>query len=309
MENRSYALWVGVFTLLLLVTFAGWVTWFSQNHGRDQSIYLVVTRNSVSGLNQQALVRYRGVEVGHVQDIRFDRDGRTILIRIAVRPDTLITATTYAKLEYQGLTGLAHIELNDNGKASESLKTSPDNPARIYMLPSLLQQVGDTSQALLMDLRQTADRMNRLLDDQNLQNLSQSLKNLSQTTQGLVHLEDAMVPTVTQLPTTTRQINRTLEDTDKMVRQLESLSTELKQRMNVLDKMGVAGDNVAKAAKSVNDSTLPALDSLIINLSHSAKLMNEILREQQQHPQQLLLGRPSLPPGPGEPGFQTRGKK
>lgn len=309
MENRSYALWVGSFTLLFLVTLVGWAIWFGQNHIRDLSIYFVVTKNSVSGLNQQALVRYRGVEVGHVQDIRFDRDGRTILIRIGVRPDTLITRTTYAKLEYQGLTGLAYIELNDKGATRLPLKTSPDNPGRIYMLPSLLQQVGDTGQVLLINLRQIADRMNRLLDNDNLQNLSQTLKNLSQATQQLLNLEQSLAPAVSQLPGTTRQLNQSLKDTDKMVKQFGSLGAELKQRMSVLDKVGLAGDRAAKAAKTVNDSTLPDLDRLISRLSRNATLLEEILKQQQEYPQQLIFGRPVDPPGPGEPGFQVREKK
>ena len=81
MENRAYALAAGLFTLLLGIGVVAAALWFSGDTVENQE-YLLVSRYPVSGLNAQAPVRYRGVTVGKVVDIRFDPlEPRTILVR------------------------------------------------------------------------------------------------------------------------------------------------------------------------------------------------------------------------------------
>ncbi len=58
-------------------------------------------------------MRYKGVAVGKVTDIAFDdvQKGH-VLIRIAVDSKAPVSTTgTYAMLGYQGVTGIAHIQL------------------------------------------------------------------------------------------------------------------------------------------------------------------------------------------------------
>ncbi len=67
--------------------------------------------------------------VGKVENIRLDpKDSHTILIRISVDKDLPLTKNAYAQLGYQGLTGLAFVQLNDEGGEAERLKTDSDNP-------------------------------------------------------------------------------------------------------------------------------------------------------------------------------------
>ena len=109
MESRSYALLTGLFTILLGIALAATFVWF-RGDTRTYSSYLVVSKFPVNGLNRQAAVRFRGVEIGRVDDISLDpHDPKTILIRIAVEQGVPITRGTFAQLGSQGLTGIAHI--------------------------------------------------------------------------------------------------------------------------------------------------------------------------------------------------------
>ena len=75
MENRSHALMTGFFTLTLLVAAILFGVWF--NRDRVERVpYLLATTLSVPGLNPQATVRYRGLEVGKVDAIDFDTQRR-----------------------------------------------------------------------------------------------------------------------------------------------------------------------------------------------------------------------------------------
>ena len=92
MENRSHALMTGFFTLTLLVAAILFGVWF--NRDRVERVpYLLATTLSVPGLNPQATVRYRGLEVGKVDAIDFDtQKAGQILVHISVAPDTPFSA-------------------------------------------------------------------------------------------------------------------------------------------------------------------------------------------------------------------------
>ena len=60
-----------MFTILLGVALAATFIWFRGN-AKTYSSYLVVSKFPVNGLNRQAAVRIRGVEIGKVDDISPD---------------------------------------------------------------------------------------------------------------------------------------------------------------------------------------------------------------------------------------------
>ena len=73
MENKAHALAAGLFTLVLAAALVAVVLWL-RAEPIAQDRYTLRTQGSVSGLNVQARVRYRGVEVGKVESIEFDVD-------------------------------------------------------------------------------------------------------------------------------------------------------------------------------------------------------------------------------------------
>ncbi|MDB5760764.1 MAG: putative ABC-type transporter, partial [Burkholderia sp.] len=94
MENKAHAIIAGLFTIAMLVAAILAAIWF--NRDREVRVpYQIATRLSVPGLNPQAAVRYRGLDVGRVDRIGFDPQvvGQ-ILVDISVKPDTPITRAT-----------------------------------------------------------------------------------------------------------------------------------------------------------------------------------------------------------------------
>src|SRR3990172_8677194 len=163
MENRAHALAAGLFTLMLGAALAAVALWFSKE---DLKLipYSMSTTSSVTGLKVEAPVRYRGVDVGKVDEIAIDARNRgRVQIRIGVREGTPITMSTYAQLGYQGITGLAYVLLGDDGKSKEALQSSPKEIALIRMKPSLM----DDGENLIASFAEITDKVKRLLDDEN----------------------------------------------------------------------------------------------------------------------------------------------
>ena len=181
MENKSYAFSAGLFALLLGAATLLALYWLNGNRDAVHD-YIVVTKQNIGGLNPQAQVRYRGIRVGKVSDIRLDpEDYSNILVTISVNADVPLTKGTVAKLNYQGVTGLAHILLLETGKNPEPLEPNDISPPRIAMIPSLIDELGETGMATLKLAGQLMVNANALLDEKNRAHLTATLANQTKT--------------------------------------------------------------------------------------------------------------------------------
>lgn len=96
MENKSHAFAAGLFALLLVAAMLLAIYWLGGNKDNTHD-YIVVTKQNIGGLNPQAQVRYRGIRVGKVSDIRLDpEDYSNILVTISVNEDVPLTRGTIA---------------------------------------------------------------------------------------------------------------------------------------------------------------------------------------------------------------------
>ncbi|MBT8144250.1 MAG: MCE family protein, partial [Gammaproteobacteria bacterium] len=144
--KSSYVL-VGLFVLLLGVALIAGVLWLSTGGPpKDYEFYLVYMTESVSGLSMDAPVKYKGVSVGRVRDIRLNPENpEEVRILLVVLEGTPINAETRATLEVQGLTGVAHVNLSGGGPDSAPLLKDRNEPYPVIeSKPSLLVRLDDT---------------------------------------------------------------------------------------------------------------------------------------------------------------------
>ena len=306
MENRSHALLAGLFTIGLALGLVAAAAWLGGREG-PRVPYVIVSRVGVGGLNREAAVRYRGVEVGKVQRIRFDpEDRRRILIDVGVDPETHISTRTYGRLGFQGVTGLAFVELADDPEEGTPLATSPLEPARIEMRPSTLQEFGDAGQALLVRVNEIAQRMSFLLNEENQVKMSNSLASIERMADRFVSFEEKLLPTLDSLPRVTRRAEDVLVDAKTLVGEMRQVSRQMQTELAVMDRVGVGADQMGAAATEFSATTLPGLNKLADKLSRTADHMDRVLEAQSREPQSLIFGTAPPEPGPGEPGFSAR---
>src|SRR5690606_42007601 len=69
--------------------------------------------DSVRGLTKGSQVRYKGLKVGRVQDVRIAPDNPyKVEVTLEVEQTTPILSNTRASVQMQGVTGLSYIALN-----------------------------------------------------------------------------------------------------------------------------------------------------------------------------------------------------
>ncbi|MBI2276646.1 MAG: MCE family protein [Dechloromonas sp.] len=308
MENKSHAFAAGLFAILLLAATLLAIYWLggAQDATHD---YIVVTKQNIGGLNPQAQVRYRGIRVGKVSDIRLDPDDfSNILITISVNEDVPLTRGTVAKLNYQGVTGLAHILLLETGKDQSALEPNDEKPPRITMIPSLLDELGEVGTATLRQARQLMASANAMLSDENRKHLTATLANMEAASAN-------MKPTLENLNVTLVQMNKLLDDRNvkKLSVAVAEVGPLLADTRVMIAKMQAATDKfeVAVGDPSANgvSSLMPRLNELATDFSMTSRQLSRVLRILEDTPQGMVFGAPALPPGPGEPGFSPNGEK
>src|SRR5574343_1230096 len=266
MENKSHAFAAGLFALLLGLAALLATYWLSGSRDASRD-YIVVTKQNIGGLNPQAQVRYRGIRVGKVSDIRLDPDDyANILVTISVNEDVPLTKGTVAKLNYQGVTGLAHILLLETGKDSEPLEPNDDLPPRITMIPSLFDELGETGTATLKQARQLMQSANSLLNEENRAHLTATLANMEAASANLK-------PALENLNATLVQVKKVLDD--RNIKHLSQAAGEvgplLADTRLLIGKMQVATDKldvaIGDASAGGTSALMPRLNELAQDFS------------------------------------------
>ncbi|KIO49901.1 MlaD family protein [Nitrosospira sp. NpAV] len=295
MENRAHALTAGLFVIFLSAAVAAVAMWFSGGAvTRDK--YLLVSEFPVNGLNPQAVVRYRGVSVGKVENIRLDADNpHLILIRIAVDRDLALTKNVYAQLGYQGLTGLAFVQLNDDGKQAERLATDADNPAQIPFRPSALDSIAESGQRLLSNANGLTERLNLLLSDQNQARFSHILENTAGLTGRLRSTVSQLEPGLKSLPGLAADASSVLKHTDQLIIDLNQITTKINQRDGPVDSLSHTAGELTDTMHKLREATE--------GITRNSRSIDRFLMQLEEQPRSLLFGKSPPPPGPGEDGF------
>lgn len=310
MENRSYALMTGVFTIALLVATVLVGLWL--NRDKTELVpYEIVTTQSIPGLNPQATVRYRGLEVGRVDEIVFDpKVTGQILIRLSVEENSPITSTTFASLGYQGVTGIAFIQLDDDRTGSPRLKTDPDQPGRIPLRPGLLDQLEKRGIAILDRTEEITARINNLVSDENQRVILGAFDNISKAAAAYGEIPQRLGPTIDKLPRLADKMEHSLESFDTFadsatttVRNYDRLATGLQAPDGPLNRLNGAIDSLTGVTADLEAETLPHVVRMTDEARTALRSVRRTADSISDRPQSILFGAPDAQPGPGEPGF------
>jgi len=305
MESRAHALAAGIFTLLLGLASALAVFWLSGKR-EATSEYILVTQKSVSGLNTQAQVRFRGLRAGKVLDIELDpKNPLNILITISLDASMPVTKGTTAKLNYQGVTGLASVLLEDKGENPEPLTGADGEPPRIALLPNFMDSLGDDAADLMAQMRQVAERTTALLSEQNVKRIGQTLANVETATAGLSGSMKDLPQVMASLKQALseenmRRLSATMANMEKASGEVAPLIANLQGVSKKLDAL------LGETGGEITQTTLPRLNVLLQELSVNSRQMSRLLDQIEESPSMLIFGREARRPGPGEAGFAAK---
>ena len=309
MENKAHALIAGAFVVLVTALLALLAVWLTRDN-TQRDLYEMSTGETVTGLQPQAVVRYRGVPVGKVERIGFDSKIKgNVLIRISVDRAAPVTRSTFATVASQGVTGLGFIQLDDNGESKERLLSDDGEPPRIPLRPGGLDKLLKQSDAIFSQAEQASTRLNQLLSDQNQKAVTTAIAELAEAAGSLNRMAKGLEPTIATLPALSRNSSATMKALKAASDEVGSAARRLNEKGGPLDKLSEGGTALAAGVETFSAATLPKLSEVADETARTMRQLRRTIGAVDDNPQALIFGNGKPVPGPGEPGFSANGAK
>ena len=307
MENKAHALIAGVFVVVVTALLALLAIWLTRDNV-ERHLYEMSTSQTISGLQPQAAVRFRGVPVGKVESIGFDEKVKgNVLIVVSIDRAAPVTASTFAAVASQGVTGLGFIQLDDNGESTQRLTPNDDDPPRIPLQPSTLDKLLKQSQTIFVQAEQATTRLNQVLSDENQKAVNVAVTQLAEAAGSINRVAKGLEPTVAALPALTRDSTATLLAVKNASTQVAATAERLNAKGGALDKLTQGGTALAAGIETFSAATLPKLSEVADETARTMRQLRRTVSGVDDNPQSLIFGNGPRQPGPGEPGFSANG--
>ena len=313
MENKAHAMVAGIFVLVVTALLAVLAVWLMRDK-TERHLYEMSTAETISGLQPQAAVRFRGVPIGKVEAIGFDTKVKgNVLIRVSIDDAAPVSKSAYATVASQGVTGLGFIQLDDNDPSAEKLVPNDEDPPRIPLRQGGIDKLLSKSESILNEVEKAGKGLNKLLSDENQQDAHTAVQQLSEAATSINRLTKSLEPTVASLPKMTQDLSRESKATLVSIRsatdQIGLTAKRLNEKGGPLDKLSEGGESLAVGVQTFSRSTLPKLGDVADETARTMRQLRRTVNAVDDNPQALIFGNGTPVPGPGEPGFSASGDK
>lgn len=304
METRANYTAVGAFVLALAACIFVFVIWLAkvQFDKAIQPYYIMVT-GTVTGLVEGGPVRYRGVNVGTVTDIRINpANVEEVRLTIEVPEDTPIKTDAIASLEPVGVTGGVYVEIAGGSKEAPMLRDQTDDIPVIPSRASSIAAVLAKAPEVLDNLMKISNRLSDLLNDDNqraigtlLSNLALASGNANDTMNNANLLIIDLRKQVDVLGRQAETLMATTNDTvTKVGRDATTISAELAKTTKEINKLSASlAGMIEENREPIRDFTstgLYDLSQLLIHLQDLTANLSRVSRRLERDPTDLLFG-------------------
>lgn len=261
METRAHFIVIGLFTIFGILGGLGFIVWLaSVQIDRQYTRYGVLFEN-VSGLDQSADVFFNGVSVGRVIGIRiWEKDPRLVYVGIEIDATTPVSVETIARLESQGVTGVAYIGLAGGAPSAARLTGTAEAPAIIRSRPSSVQSLFNSAPDIIADATEVMAQLRQITGSENQQHVANILANLDSAS---ARLDSAL----TDLSDITATIGAAGEQIGSFTGQLKEISESAQTTLQNADTSLAAITWTFDQAQEVLTQLEPAIGNASTTLS------------------------------------------
>ena len=310
MESKVKYTIVGVFVFTVGFLLAAFIFWIGKYgaESAEHDWYKVMMKDSVSGLNKESPVKFRGVEVGQVQSLGINmNNSEEVEILIRVDKDTPIKKDSVAVLSSLGITGLSYIELKGGSNDSERLLSTKENPSIINAEASLFSRLENSAFGMTEEIEDTLKRVQILMGDKNLQHLQNALANLDEMTQRAnmllsddnIHKISSVVDKMDKISSAidgkdiSMLIKKTAETEQKAIKLLLTLDSTVQEFNTTLSRGDYNFDQMTAQSRTLLNDVLFQMKTLGFD-------MKDVLQQLKRSPSDIFFRSQTKELGPGE---------
>lgn len=308
MESKVNYLIVGVFVVVFSVVLVGGVLWLSsgKSYRKSYDTYQVYMSESVSGLDINAPVKYRGVEIGRVRRIALAPGNvEKVLLTLDVERGTPIKEDTVAVLRIQGLTGIAFVELSGGSRAAPILQAQPEEEYPVIRAgPSLLVRLDAQLTSLLTNLNRTSENLNGVMDEENRRVFKRTLAEVETVTRTLAARSGTIDAGIVSASRVLQDASRVTAELPRLVERVQRSAEAFERMSNEVAGAGASATRTLEATRGdvrqFTAEALPEMQLLVVELRELTHSLQRVADQLDQNPSVLLFGKPAKKRGPGE---------
>ncbi len=303
MDSKVNFAKIGFFILTLFILLLIFIFWLGKYGLEDKKYdyYTLYFSESVSGLNVESPIKYKGLEVGNVKNIKINpSNSEEIEITISVNAGTPIKQDVKAVLGTLGITGLKYIELEGGDKESALLEENSKGKKIIPTRPSFISTLQLSSKEFEKILLQAT----KLLSDENLINISeilkssnQSLKNIEHFTNYLVQQEDSLANLIndfSNFATISQDSFKVMSNSASTVKTSAANFQLLSQRLIQEVERG------SFDLKDISKESINNLNEVLQNLNNTLIQAQTLIEKFENSPSDIIFKQQPVEYGPGE---------
>ncbi len=301
---------VGLFVLLFgvgMVLFTFWLAKYSMKE--SYSTYRLYIKESVSGLVKDSNVKLHGVNVGRVLTIKINpKNIEQVEITVEIEASIPIKEDMVASTQMMGVTGLLSIEIEGGTNAAKNLLPTETFIPIIQTKPSLLSTLSDSLGTLSEKVDGLLVQSNMLLSNKNIEIFSKILTHVEKITSKGEALEDALLLSMEEFRTSTKEINLKFQEATTDFKQMQKDFSEIKDAtIPTINKMMQTSKNInrmtltfEKTLKRGDYNFKKIFEPSIVDIDILTEQINDLSRELEQSPSDILFKSRKQRRGPGE---------
>ena len=300
MDTKINFFKIGLFVIALVISLLILVFWLGKFGFEKKKFdeYQIYFKESISGLNIGSSIKYKGFEVGNVNEIKLNPlNSEEIQLNIVIKKGTPIKEDNYAVLGNLGITGLKYIELKGGSNDSKLLQKDENGFRIISSKTSDLTTLVDSTTDLTNELTLVLAQMKKLLADENIKTISEilgktqnSMTNVEQFSLYLVNNEKKIDELIKNINILAKNGNKSFESIDKSADSFKELSSE------ILLEIRKGSFDIKDMSKESFDKLNNVLNSLDLTLLQTQTLIDNL----NQSPSDILFKQKNIKNGPGE---------
>lgn len=295
MESKINYTLVGLFVILLLAGLVSFVIWLKQlNTQNEFDYYHVYMNESVAGLNPDASVKYKGVNIGTVAHIGINsKNLEQVELLLKIQHAIKITSETRATLKSFGITGLTFIELSGSNTKALPLKQSGNKIPVIPSIPSVYAKLDGAFNAFSEKSTMALDKFNQLLNEDNIKNINTVLLEAKLLLRDIRNEIGSFHKLVENGIVMEKTVTRAFEN-------VNTASISVHKMANMLNK------NYADVGTNLEQDVHQSLESfnkLMYDLDLLTDDLQRTIQSIENSPSDLLFKKRQSKPGPGEVNY------
>lgn len=228
METKANHILVGTFTVIVIALAFGFIYWLARfEETTGEAPIIVVFEEAVTGLTPGGDVLFNGIKVGEVASLTVDPEnpGRVRTL-VYVQEGTPVKTDTIARLEFQGLTGVAVVQLLGGSPEAERVSGGPEGEIPVIVAKkSQLQTLLDTVSDIAEKGSGLFQRLDRVLGT-NEESITRSIANVEDFTGTLAANSDRIDSFLRDASVFAGRLDGMSEGLDQLIKGINSLTGE-----------------------------------------------------------------------------------